>query len=41
MAPNIMSERKGGKWVLELAERMERENLTFVLVGGGQKENRK
>ena len=37
VAPNIMSERKGGKWVLELAERMERENLTFVLEGGGKK----
>ncbi len=34
VAPDIMSERKGGKWVLKLAERMEDEKVTFVLVGG-------
>ena len=34
VAPDIMSERKGGKWVLKLAEMMKDENVTFVLVGG-------
>lgn len=33
VAPNIMSESKGGKWVLELAQRMEGEQCVFVLVG--------
>ena len=27
-------ERKGGKWVLELAEMMKDEKVTFVMVGG-------
>lgn len=34
VAPDIMSDRKGGKWVLKLAERMKDEKTTFVLVGG-------
>lgn len=33
VAPDIMSERKGGKWVLKLAEKMKNENVFFVLVG--------
>ncbi len=33
VAPNIMSESKGGKWVLKLAEKMKNENVFFVLVG--------
>ena len=33
IAPDIMSERKGGKWVLKLAEKMKSENVFFVLVG--------
>lgn len=35
VAPDIMSERKGGGWILELAEKMKNENTTFVLVGQG------
>lgn len=35
VAPDIMSDRKGGKWVLELAKMMKDEKITFVLVGGG------
>ncbi len=35
VAPDIMSERKGGKWVLKLAEMMKDEKVFFVLVGGG------
>lgn len=34
VAPDIMSERKGGKWVLKLAEMMSDENIFFVLIGG-------
>lgn len=33
VAPNLMSELKGGKWVVELAERMQNQNVVFVLVG--------
>ncbi len=33
VAPDIMSERKGGKWVLKLAELMKDEKVMFVLVG--------
>lgn len=33
VAPDIMSERKGGQWVLRLAERMQGEKVVFVLVG--------
>lgn len=36
VAPNIMSERKGGKWVLKLADMMRNENVIFILVGGGK-----
>ncbi len=37
VAPDIMSERKGGKWVLRLAKMMEDKKITFVLVGGKSK----
>lgn len=33
LAPDIMSENKGGKWVLELAQKMESENVMFLIVG--------
>lgn len=33
VAPNIMSEMKGGRLILELAERMQDRDITFVLVG--------
>lgn len=33
VAPNIMSEAKGGNWVVKLAEKMQGENISFVLVG--------
>ena len=33
VAPNIMEERKGGKWVLELAKRFKDQNVKFILVG--------
>ena len=36
VAPNIMSEAKGGQWVLELAKRMKCEKVYFILVGGGE-----
>ena len=34
VAPDIMSERKGGQWVIKLAERLKNEKITFLLVGG-------
>ena len=46
VAPDIMSERKGGQWVLKLADQMKNEPVTFVLVGctgilgGGYREGR-
>lgn len=33
IAPDILSDRKGGRWILDLASRMREEDLTFVLVG--------
>ncbi len=33
VAPDIMSERKGGKWVLKLAEMIKKDKVTFILVG--------
>lgn len=33
LAPNIMSEDKGGHWVVELAKRMREQDILFVLVG--------
>lgn len=34
LAPDIMNERKGGKWILQLAEKMkDRKDLHFILIG--------
>lgn len=33
VAPNIMSEQKGGKWILRLAEIMKNKNVFYILVG--------
>ncbi|BCZ49023.1 glycosyl transferase [Clostridium gelidum] len=33
VAPDIMCERKGGRYVLELAKRMKDENVKFILIG--------
>lgn len=33
VAPALMSQRKGGRWVLKLAQAMAQENIRFVLVG--------
>lgn len=33
VAPDLMSQRKGGRWVLKLAQAMAQENIRFVLVG--------
>lgn len=33
VAPNLMSEAKGGRYVLEIAKRMKNENMKFILVG--------
>ena len=35
VAPDIMSERKGGKWILKLAEMMSNEEVIFILIGVG------
>lgn len=40
VAPNIMDERKGGKWVLKLADKMKNNNVYFILVGARQEEAR-
>ena len=37
IAPDIMSESKGGKWVLEVAKRLLDQSITFVLVGVKEK----
>lgn len=36
VAPDVMSDRKGGKWILELACLMSDTELVFLLVGGGE-----
>jgi putative colanic acid biosynthesis glycosyltransferase len=33
VAPDLMSERKGGKWVLEIAKNLFMKDITFVMVG--------
>lgn len=33
VAPNLMSESKGGHWILELAKRFKNENVKFLLIG--------
>lgn len=33
VAPDIMCERKGGRYVLELAKKMKNENIKFILIG--------
>lgn len=33
VAPNLMDERKGGKFVIEIADKMENENIVFIMVG--------
>ena len=39
VAPGIMSEAKGGQWVLKLAEEMKNEKAFFILVGSGATPN--
>ncbi len=39
VAPNLMSEQKGGRWVLELAEMLKNEPIRFVLIGIDELEN--
>lgn len=36
VAPDIMSECKGGKWVLELAKSMQEEKIIYLLIGRGK-----
>ena len=33
VAPDIMSERKGGEWILKIADRMKEKKIFFLLVG--------
>jgi glycosyltransferase involved in cell wall biosynthesis len=33
IAPDLMSESKGGRWVLEVAARLAAEDITFVMIG--------
>lgn len=33
IAPNLLSEAKGGEWVLELARRMRKDDVTFIMIG--------
>lgn len=33
VAPNLLSEAKGGSWVLELAKRMKDSDVTFLMIG--------
>ncbi|WP_197457445.1 glycosyltransferase [Crenobacter luteus] len=33
IAPDLMSERKGGKWILQLAARLVQDDVTLVMVG--------
>ena len=38
VAPNIMEKRKGGKWVLRLANKLKKSDLYFILVGAKKEE---
>lgn len=33
VAPKLMGERKGGRWVVQLAQQMKDENIKFIMVG--------
>lgn len=33
VAPGLMFDRKGGKWVVQLAQRMKNENVKFIMIG--------
>ena len=33
VAPKLMGERKGGRWVVQLARQMKEENIKFIMVG--------
>lgn len=33
VAPDLMQERKGGKWIIELAQMMKGENVKFIMIG--------
>jgi glycosyltransferase involved in cell wall biosynthesis len=33
VAPNIMNDLKGGKWIIELAQRLKDENIKFIIIG--------
>lgn len=35
VAPDVMNDRKGGKWVITLSEMLKDEDIIFLMVGGG------
>lgn len=37
VAPNILSDIKGGNWIIQLAKRENNKNIEYVLVGDGEK----
>lgn len=41
VAPHIMSEAKGGRWILKLAENMKSDKVSFILVGTDSEESQK
>lgn len=40
VAPGIMSERKGGRWIIELAKRFKNEEVKFIIIGVGDKKQK-
>ncbi|MHC1682799.1 MAG: glycosyltransferase [Clostridiaceae bacterium] len=38
VAPGLLSEEKGGRYILKIAERMKNENLKFILIGVDEKD---
>lgn len=40
VAPGLMQERKGGKWVVELAEKMKDDKIKFIMIGVDETETK-
>ena len=37
VAPNVSDKRKGGYWILKVAEELRKQKIIFLMVGGGEK----
>lgn len=37
VSPDVSDKRKGAQWIMKLAQHMENEKYTFIIIGGGEK----